>query len=242
MTTLQIVFAVLAVILLAGFWWLRRRDVSTGRDPVASTERIDTITGWPPQATRVLTTRERVVFGTLVRAMPEYMVLSQVPLSRFLSVPKRNSYADWLRRVGYQCVDFVVCDMAAQVIAVIELQGEGQASDRARKRLSRISRSLKAASIPMLVWREDAPPSTTDAREAILKTQAPATSPFSSPMPLGPEAEVEPAAVEPKARGFNPFEDTNRDSKQDEMIELQEPPPSTWFDDLDSAPTPLRKN
>ena len=239
MTTLQIVFAVLAVILLAGFWWMRRRDVSSGRDPVAAAERIDTIIGWPPQATRVLTARERVVFGTLVRAMPEYMVLSQVPLSRFLSVPKRNSYADWLRRVGYQCVDFVVCDMAAQVIAVIELQGEGPVSDRARKRLSRISRSLKAASIPMLVWREDAPPSTTDAREAILKKQVPATSPFSSPMPLEPAGE--PAAV-PVARGFNPFEDTNRDSTQDEMIELQEPPPSTWFDDLDSAPTPLRKN
>jgi len=242
MTTLQIVLVLLAVVLLAGGWWLRRRGVSVGREPSAPSERIDTLIGWPPQATRVLTTRERVAFGTLVRALPEYMVLSQVPLSRFLSVPKRHSYADWLRRLGYQCVDFLVCDMAAQVVAVVELQPEGQMSDRARKRLSRISRSLQAASIPMMVWRADALPSTSAAREAILPKQAPTTSPFSTPMPLDSPEEAKATAVEPATGRFNPFDDTGRDSTQDEMIELQEPPPSTWFDDLDSSPTPLRKN
>jgi len=39
----------------------------------------------------------------------------------------------------------------------------------------------------------------------------------------------------------SPFDDGNRDSTQDERIELLEPPPSTWFDDLDSEPVPLRK-
>jgi hypothetical protein len=240
MTTLQIVLVLLAVVLLAGGWWLRRRGVSVGREPTAPSERIDTLIGWPPQATRVLTTRERVAFGTLVRALPEYMVLSQVPLSRFLSVPKRHSYADWLRRLGYQCVDFLVCDMAAQVVAVVELQPEGPTSERARKRLSRISRSLQAANIPMMVWRADALPSTSAAREAILPKQAPA-SPFSTAMPTE-SAEASSPSIEPATGRFNPFDDTGRDSTQDEMIELQEPPPSTWFDDLDSAPTPLRKN
>jgi hypothetical protein len=41
------------------------------------------------------------------------------------------------------------------------------------------------------------------------------------------------------AGGFNPFDDSKRDVTQDEVIELLEPPPSTWFDDLDSAPMPL---
>jgi hypothetical protein len=36
----------------------------------------------------------------------------------------------------------------------------------------------------------------------------------------------------------SPFEDTDRDSTQDEHIEA---PPSTWFDDLDSGPTPLQQ-
>jgi hypothetical protein len=244
MTTLQIVLVLLAAALLVGWFWLRRRGAATTSAASAPSERIDTITGWPPQATRVLTARERVAFGTLVRALPEYMVLAQVPLSRFLSVPKRHSYADWLRRLGYQCVDFAVCDMAAQVVAVVELQPEGgQMSERARKRMSRMSRSLKAANIPMLIWRADALPSTSAAREAILPKQVPvAASPFSTAMPS--EAPAAAAAAVPVVGGkaFNPFEDTNRDSAQDEMIELLEPPPSTWFDDLDSEPAPLRKN
>lgn len=239
MTTLQIALGLLAVLLLAMWGWLRRRDTQTGVPAGTPSERIDTITGWPPQATRVLTTRERVAFGTLVRALPEYMVLAQVPMSRFLNVPKRNSYADWLRRVGYQCVDFAICDMAAQVIAVVELQADGgQPSDRARKRLTRMSRSLQAANIPMLVWRADALPSTSAAREAILpKTSAP-VSPFSTPMDE-PAAPVAPSLASAKP---NPFDDTGRDSTQDEMIELLEPPPSTWFDELDSEPAPLRKH
>ena len=239
MTTLQIALGLLAVLLLAVWWWLRRRDAQADLPANAPSERIDTITGWPPQATRVLTTRERVAFGTLVRALPEYMVLAQVPVSRFLSVPKRNSYADWLRRIGYQCVDFAICDMAAQVVAVVELQVEGgQPSERARKRLTRMSRSLQAANIPMLIWRADALPSASAAREAILPKSSATVSPFSTPM-NEPAAPVAPVAA---STAINPFDETGRDSTQDEMIELLEPPPSTWFDDLDSEPAPLRKN
>jgi hypothetical protein len=239
MTTLQIVLVLIAAVLLLGWLWLRQRRVRAGTEAVAPSERIDTLTGWPPQPTRVLTSRERVAFGTLVRALPEYMVLAQVPLSRFLSVPKRHSYADWLRRVGYQCVDFAVCDMAAQVIAVVELQDEkGQPSDRARKRLTRMSRSLQAADIPLLIWRADALPSASSAREAILPK--PAASPFSSEMAKGAPAAA--ATSSGPLPAFNPFDESGRDSTQDETIELLEPPPSTWFDDLDSEPAPLRRN
>ena len=110
--------------------------------------------------------RECAAYARLVDALPDHMVLAQVPLSRFLSVPKRNSYADWLRRIGYQCVDFAICDMAAQVIAVVELQAPGS-SDRAQKRLARISRTLKAAQIPLQVWSEHALPNVEVARELL---------------------------------------------------------------------------
>lgn len=237
MTTLQIVLALAAAALLCAWWWLRQRNAQVSVQPTAPSERIDTLIGWPPQPTRVLTSRERVAYGTLARALPECMVLAQVPMSRFLSVPKRHSYADWLRRVGYQCVDFVICDMAAQVIAVVELQTEGVPSERARKRLSRMSRSLEAANIRLLIWRADALPSTTAAREAILPNAAPNAppTPFATAMAETPVA----AAV---MAGVSPFDDAGRDSTQDEMIELLEPPPSTWFDDLDSEPAPLRQH
>ncbi len=218
---------------LVGVWWLRRRETSSVRE--AETEdRIDTLIGWPPQATRVMTTPERIAFGTLVRALPEYMILAQVPLSRFLSVPKRNSYSDWLRRLGYQSVDFVVCDMTSQVVAVIEIQGtDSRNSERARKRLSRIGRSLKAASIPMHVWTENVLPSADAAREAVLPRPTataidvpPVQSPLSGPasMALGKSNDL--------------FMDTDQNPARDEQIEA---PPSTWFDEFDSGPTPLQK-
>ena len=73
-------------------------------------------------------------------ALPGYMILAQVPLARFLNVPKRNSYAEWMRRLGNQCVDFVVCDVTSQVVAVVEvrppieqLEREGRAPARPRR-------------------------------------------------------------------------------------------------------------
>ena len=247
MSTLQIALIGLVIVLLLAWLWLRQRGGSSGgstsRKAEKAADRIDTIIGWPPQATRVLSTQERLAFGTLVRALPEYMVLAQVPLSRFINVPKRNSYADWLRRIGYQSVDFVICDMSAQVVAVIELQ-PSQQSERAHKRLTRLGRTLKAAQLPLHVWRENALPSVDVAREALLARPVAATEPVkgSAAATAAAMAAATTAAELPAAAAArSPFEDTGRDSTQDEMIELLEPPPSTWFDDLDSDPVPLNK-
>ena len=84
------------------------------------------------------------------------MILAQVPLPRFLNVPKRNSYAEWMRRVGSQCADLVICDVTSQVIAVVEIRPPiEQISDRLRARLDRMERVLKAANIPVHVWNEE---------------------------------------------------------------------------------------
>jgi hypothetical protein len=239
MTTLQIVLGLLAVVLLIAWWWTRQHAGTSASDR-ANADRIDTVTGWPPQPTRVLSTQERLAFNVLTRALPDHMVLAQVPLSRFLNVPRRNSYADWQRRIGNQCADFVVCDMAAQVIAVVELQGT-QATDRQRKRLTRIQRTLKAAKVPLYLWNESALPGVDAAREQIVPEPETPVATAPSPAPLAGSTVAATAAAAATAAP-NPFEETNRDSTQDEFIELLEPPPSTWYDELDSGPTPLKKN
>ncbi|HKX41299.1 MAG TPA: DUF2726 domain-containing protein [Burkholderiaceae bacterium] len=237
------------LVILLGWWFLRRRGGSAAKssdeDPA---ERLDTIMAWPPQATRVLTSQERTLQATLTRALPDHLVLAQVPLARFIKVPKRHSYAEWLRRLGYQSVDFVVCDAGSHVVAAIELQpAASEMNERARKRLKRISRTLKAAQIPLHVWSEGNLPSADAVREAIIPPPAavPTGSGAAASLPSA-------AAAGPGARaGANvptlstaakpgtvrsPFDDSQRDSSQDELIEA---PPSTWFDDLDSGPTPL---
>jgi len=241
MSILQIVLGGLVVVLLLAWLWLRQRgvDTSRGRQAEKTSDRLDTITGWPPQATRALGTQERIAFGTLVRALPEYMVLAQVPLSRFINVPKRNSYAEWLRRIGYQTVDFLICDMSAQVVAVVELQPPQQ-SERALRRAARITRTLKAAQVPLHTWRESALPSIDAAREALLPRTTEPTEPANGDAAgAAPVVVVAATPTAPAVR--SPFEDTGRDSTQDERIELLEPPPSTWYDELDSDPAPLSK-
>ena len=127
---LLLALAVVALVLAGGWLWLRSR--SSGRTEGRSADHVDTVTGWSPQATRVLSGAERDAFEILRKALPAHTILAQVPLARFIKVPTRNSYAEWLRRVGHQCADFVVCDRHAQVIAVVELQPDAPStSERA---------------------------------------------------------------------------------------------------------------
>ena len=103
MDSYLIIGVALAATVLVVWWFSRRRTAPL--DSLATADRLDTLLGWPPEATRVLRTSERVAYTTLRLALPKYMILAQVPLARFINVPKRNSYAEWMRRLGNQCVD-----------------------------------------------------------------------------------------------------------------------------------------
>jgi len=170
------------------------------------------------------------------------MILAQVPLSRFLNVPKRYSYAEWMRRLGSQCMDFVICDVTSQVVAVVDVRAsDAQVSDRLRRRLDRVARSLKAVNIPLHVWNEESLPSVEAARASIVPN-APAV-----PTEIASRRASAEAAVG-LAHARNAFADTDRDASQEDMvevIELGEPRSSTWFDELDSEssnlPPPTRR-
>jgi hypothetical protein len=90
----------------------RRRKSRDVRDA------LDTMVAWPPSPVRVMTVAERSAYDTLHKAMPGHMVLAQVPLSRFLRVPTRHSYSEWLQRVGFVSADLLICDAGSRVLAV----------------------------------------------------------------------------------------------------------------------------
>jgi hypothetical protein len=227
-------------------WWLARKQGPTVR-PEMPAERLDTLAGWPPEPTRILRSSERLAFSTLKLALPGYLVLAQVPLARFLTVPKRNSYAEWMRRLGNQCVDFVVCDVTSQVIAVVEVRPPiDLLDDKIRVRLDRVARALKAAKIPLHVWNEEKLPTIEAAREKLLPN-APAVPPSMRKRPavmataeeaVGALAMAEEAVVE-GGPAVDPFADTDRDWTQGEVIEVREPSTSSWFDELDSVTAEL---
>lgn len=234
-----------------------RRSLSRNRGE-RTPDQLDTLIDWEPMATRVLTTNEREAWHVLRRALPDHMVLGQVPVARFIKVPTRNPYSEWLRRVGSLCADLVVCDAQSQVIAVVEVrQPASKENERARRRHARMDRVLDAARIPVHVWLEGALPGPVVAREAILGAATASTGPQSLVGNEGARRDAEAAAVVASLQGGGNFEglslqeraiDVVVDEAMDEWEanggadgERKEPPPSTWFDDmdLDSGRMPL---
>ena len=235
-------------LILAAAWLWRRRSLATpsARNPRA--DALDTLSGWSPQATRVMTVQERVAYVTLRQALPRHMILAQVPLARFIRVPERNSYQEWMRRVGQLCADLVVCDRHSQVIAVVEVRRADNRSERSLKRQRRISRVLEAANIPLHVWIEGRLPTAERAREALLPRLVQSVPGVPMP-PTAPTMPARPVAAETAAASESTFvydlepphpdDDMPPDRDPVDSHELHEPPPSTWFDEFDSSPVPL---
>jgi len=200
-------------------WQAGARQASSRRDA------LDTVQDWPPEAARVLTIAERRAYDLLRNALPGFLVLAQVPLSRFLRVPTRHSHADWMQRVGSLSADLLVCNAGSRVLAVIDVRPADQ-TERSRRRHERMARVLKAAGIEVQVWSEDRLPSAAEVRSllgSVLErssgAQTKATA--SRPMPLIPVAEMEELLLHGDA------------AAQDTSFE---PVPSAFFDDLEPAP------
>jgi hypothetical protein len=174
------------LLLLLTLVWMRMRG-RAGHRRSASPEHLDTVADWPPQAVRVLTVNERQAYDLLRRALPGFLVLAQVPLSRFLRVPTRNSYIDWIQRVGLISADLLLCDAGSRVIAVIDVRALGE-TPRANRRHARMVRVLEAAGIRVLTWHEGHLPSLAAARAVLAPLAAAgagvAPERISRPMPL----------------------------------------------------------
>jgi hypothetical protein len=227
--TLLIALVAVALVLVGLWGWRRSRRRSAASTPPAERRALDTLVAWQPQATRVLTSAERQAWRILSRAYPGHVILAQVPLARFLRVPTRHSYAEWLRRIGSQCADLVVCDSDTQVLAVVAVRGGEPPSERALRRHSRMSRVLTAAQIPLHLWAADALPTPGAARRQLglpLLPGEPARTDDTEPL-RQPQRESAPRP----AIGDVPV--------PDEVHEMRDPPNSTWFDELDSGRTPL---
>lgn len=226
-----------AALLLLTWLALRLRSGTGSRRGQRRQEALDTVAAWPPEAARVINRHERQALELLMTAAPGRLVLAQVPLSRFVRVPARHSYADWLQRVGCLCADLLLCDADGRVRLVVDIRA-AQETLRGRQRHERLARVLRAAQIPVCVWREDALPTPARARAdlaALLPEAAePASAggmnaPTSRPMPLIPVPEMAELLAEGDGRHFAEFD------------AAMEPVPSGFYDDIDAAPATARR-
>ncbi len=212
--------------LLLVWWWLRQRSAGGAKPDARPEDALDTVAAWPPETARVLTTPEQRAYQLLVRNLPSgYAVLAQVPLSRFLRVPTRHSYREWMRRVGRLNADLLVCDSTFQVLAVVNVRPEpGKDSERGAERHARMDRVLRKAGIRVLNWHEGTLPRPEVVSDLVLGRSAAAQI---------SETAASAAAAESTQRQPSEAEASAPESA------VAEPLPSTFFDDLDSRPVPL---
>lgn len=208
-----------SVALLMAAFWLRRRHAAPR--PVLADESLDTVQAWPPQAVRVMTLGERQAYEILRRALPGHVVLAQVPLSRFISVPTRFPYSQWLQRAGRLGVDLLVCDFSSRAVAAVEVRTADE-SARSAKRHQRLVEVLRAAGVTVHEWNEDELPSVFEARDLFI--------------PKAAHAVAEPAAsVTPGGRTLLPVAEIQEVLAVGDTTDYGqlEPVPSGFFEDQD---------
>ncbi len=217
----------LTLLLVAAWIALRLRSRQQARR--SRRDALDTVADWPPEAARVLSITERQAYDLLKRAMPGYLILGQVPLARFVRVPTRHSYSDWLQRVGSLSADLLICDGGSRVLAVIDIRS-AEETPRSRRRHERMARVLRAANIRVHEWREGQLPSVTEVRHAMAHVLAPArpgikAGTSSKPMPLIPVAEIEEVLAE-----------GDRAAAEAAFDPALEPVPSGFYDEIEASP------
>jgi hypothetical protein len=196
---------------LALAWWLLIQRQAGPKNTTINP--LDTLAAWPPKATRVLHSTECRAYAALKTGLPECMILAQVPLSRFIKIPSRNTYSEWLKRVGFLSVDLLVCDIHSEILSAVDVRRpERLQSERSKKRHERLDRTLKAANIAVQVWYEDAIPEPHVARQWILERVQNKILP-------------DQALVE--------IQNTPQSESESDG------PSSTWFNNLDSGAMPL---
>jgi Protein of unknown function (DUF2726) len=217
-------FALPGTALLLLTWLVLRWRQRMGRRE--NREALDTLIAWPPEAARVLTITERQAYDLLRRAMPGYLVLGQVPLSRFIRVPARHSYNEWLQRVGSLSADLLLCDAGSRVLAVVDVRPETE-SERSRRRHERMAKVMRKAGIHVLVWREGALPSPSEVRSAMAAVITPAGGSkhtASRPMPLIPVGDISEVLA-----------DGDRAALEGAFDADMEPVPSGFHDEAEAA-------
>jgi hypothetical protein len=213
-----------ALVLLLSFLAGRRRRAPAPRN--TRRDAPDKSLTHTPVPARVLTVAERQAHTLLRQAMPGYLVLAQVPLSRFLSV--KTNQTEWLQSISGLSADILLCDSASRVLAVIDIR-TAKLSDNSRRRHERMTALLRKAGIKVLSWQADSLPDVALARHQLLpmlaapsaNREAQQATGSSRPIPLIPVAEI-------LAEG---------DQQDDGTME---PVPSALFDDFELVPNQAR--
>lgn len=107
-----------------------------------------------------LTKSEQAVYWKLIEALPGYVVLAQVELSRCISAKGLAFNA-----INGESLDFVVCNRALEVIAGIEIDDGLHSALASKKRDVAKNDAMRIAGIRLIRWSSTPLPSTEQIKQ-----------------------------------------------------------------------------
>lgn len=132
----------------------------------------DELAIWPFEPMPIMTDSEVLFFKKLQLALPDYVIFSQVQLSRIIE-PSDEVGRDrqfWFNRVCRQSVDFVLIDKDCQtVLAAIELDDWTHESQTRQKQDAKKDKALASAGIPIMRFHAEKMPSVEMLRADVLE-------------------------------------------------------------------------
>ena len=102
---------------------------------------------WPVKAAPVMTGNELTLYWRLKDALPNHVVIPQLPLAAFIRVTtKKNPYA-YFNRFDRLRADFAISDRGGRILAVVEVDGRSHDSPKQQQRDRTKSEVLTKAGI-----------------------------------------------------------------------------------------------
>ncbi len=123
---------------------------------------------WPFYAKKPLSQPEQVLYFRLVQALPDYIVLAQVQLSRLLGVKKGKNYQAWFNRINPMSADFVVCKKDSSIVAVIELDDATHQKEDRLAADAKKDKALSSAEIRVVRWQAKSIPDVASIQPAFM--------------------------------------------------------------------------
>lgn len=149
-TVLVIVLCVIGLLMLVALLARKPNKPPANKEPKQS---VDEMKVWPYVARELMTAPERELYGRLRQALPEYLIFSQVQLSRIIDVAPEAEHQAWLNRINRMSVDFVICAAdGAKILAAIELDDSSHDRPERIKADSKKDKALLSAGVAIIRW------------------------------------------------------------------------------------------
>lgn len=107
---------------------------------------------YPFYAKKPLSNPEQILYHRLTEALPDYIILAQVQLSRILGVKKGYNFNEWNNKINRMSIDFIVCLKDSTIITAIELDDKSHEKTERIKADEKKNKALSDAGIKLIRW------------------------------------------------------------------------------------------